>query len=199
MAQWQSDPKWNDLESINGGFNFNSFLDISASDFNKLVENMQFLYKNRNKGGINMDEIYPVGSIYMTLDPTFNPAEHFSGAWSRLKDRFLLGAGEYSDEHGSKGGEATHKLTTNEMPAHNHEQTTTSEAGGWSFPQISLLGNSTYGNDLISDSGFVSDTGTKTSELSIKGRYVITKNSGGGAEHNNMPPYLAVYMWQRTA
>ena len=65
--------------------------------------------------------IYPVGSIYLSVNSA-NPQTLFGGTWEQLKDRFLLGAGDgYSA--GSVGGEATHKLTTNEMPSHKHDNT----------------------------------------------------------------------------
>lgn len=101
---------------------------------------------------INFDKIYPVGSIYMSVN-SINPSELFGGTWEQLKDRFLLGAGDtYSA--GSTAGEAAHTLTVDEIPTHTH----------------------TY-------------------------RYTNppTSNTGGGQAHNNMPPYLVVYMWQRTA
>lgn len=121
---------------------------------------------------INFDKIYPVGSIYMSVN-SINPSELFGGTWEQLKDRFLLGAGDtYSA--GSTAGEAAHTLTVDEIPAHNH----------------------TY-RDYI-DSGRTGDFYLGTAYAYD---YVNTETSsiGGGQAHNNMPPYLVVYMWQRTA
>lgn len=188
MAEWNSNPQWNDLESINGGFNFNSFLDISASDFNKLVENMQYLYKNSGKGEFNMDKIYPKGSIYMTLDPTFNPAEHFGGAWSRLKDRFLLGAGEYSDEHGSEGGTTSHSHSASNMRALFGSDSSSTLKFHFKATEV---GSSWTPNKMINVSS------SATSDISL--RYTGIEVDGNTASVNHMPPYLAVYMWQRTA
>lgn len=64
------------------------------------------------------DLIYPVGSIYMNVNST-SPATLFGGTWEQLKDRFLLGAGD-SYAAGDTGGSASHTLTTDEMPSHNH-------------------------------------------------------------------------------
>lgn len=60
------------------------------------------------------DLIYPVGSVYISVNNT-NPAVLFGGTWVQIKDRFLLGAGTtYSN--GTTGGEASHTLTTGELP-----------------------------------------------------------------------------------
>lgn len=120
---------------------------------------------------INIDFIYPVGSIYMSANAK-NPGVLFGGTWTQLKDRFLLGAGNtYSA--GATGGSATHTLTIDEMPSHNHglknDKTGGSGSAKW-----------------VVNSSASSGTG------------VIT-NTGGNQAHNNMPPYLVVYMWKRTA
>ena len=54
------------------------------------------------RGVIGM--IYPVGSIYMSVNAT-SPASLFGGTWEQLKDRFLLAAGD-TYAAGSTGGEA---------------------------------------------------------------------------------------------
>ena len=68
---------------------------------------------------LNIDQVYPVGSIYMSTTNT-NPSIIFGGTWEQIKDRFLLSAGD-TYEAGSMGGEANHTLTINEMPSHSHE------------------------------------------------------------------------------
>lgn len=118
---------------------------------------------------------YPVGSIYMSVNST-SPATLFGGTWVQLKDRFLLGAGDtYSN--GGTGGEATHTLTVDEIPAHTHPVTLRVK---W----INGTGNIQSAND----NSFWRDTQTGS-----------TDSAGGGQAHNNMPPYLVVYMWKRTA
>lgn len=121
---------------------------------------------------------YPVGAIYISTADA-SPASLFGGTWERLKDRFLLAAGD-TYAAGATGGEAEHTLTVNEMPQHNHdfhasynEIATGSETGG----KILAGGDS---NQWIWN-------------------FAQVNNSGGNAPHNNMPPYLAVYMWVRTA
>lgn len=131
-----------------------------------------------NIGSITFDDIYPVGSIYMSVNST-NPRTLFGGTWTQLKDRFLLGAGS-TYTNGSTGGEASHTLTVNEMPSHSHPQYVTVSSGG------SLSANCDYDS-------YSSGNARKSAQN------VSTGTTGGGNSHNNMPPYLVVYMWQRTS
>lgn len=115
---------------------------------------------------------YPVGSIYISTVST-SPASLFGGTWEQLKDRFLLGAGDtYSA--GSTGGEAAHTLTISEMPSHQHD---------WQSHYTAKGGTTQYSTNW-------------TSQAATTGN---TTHTGGGEAHNNMPPYLAVYMWKRVA
>ena len=123
---------------------------------------------------------YPVGAIYIATVST-SPASLFGGTWEQLKDRFLLGAGDtYSA--GSSGGEAAHALTVNEMPPHQHPMYADAE-----FSAYNTGNNNAWKQALIN----ASDPTTLD--------YMRTGSSGGGWAHNNMPPYLAVYMWKRVA
>ena len=78
---------------------------------------------NFMSASLTVNDIYPVGSIYMSVNGT-DPARLFGGAWERIKERFLLGAGD-THTAGSTGGEFEHKLTINEMPSHKHEAVST--------------------------------------------------------------------------
>lgn len=127
---------------------------------------------------INTDLIYPIGAIYLSVSAT-NPATLFGGKWEQIKDKFLLAAGDtYSN--GSTGGEANHILTIEEMPSHKHQIKTNNDdwnnsAGGGNYGTTHDGANSWYNTNWY------------------------TENSGGNAAHNNMPPYLTVYMWKRVA
>ena len=120
-------------------------------------------------------DAYPVGSLYMSVN-SISPAVLFGGTWERLKDRFLLGAGD-TYTAGDTGGEATHTLTVAEMPAHTHKS-----QGFWQTPDSG-------GHNAIART-MISTDPTDTNSL---------QNTGGDQPHNNMPPYLVVYMWKRTA
>ena len=128
---------------------------------------------NVSKANI-LQSVYPVGSIYMSTAST-SPAELFGGTWERIKDRFLLAVGD-TYTAGSTGGEAQHTLTVNEIPSHSH---TIPAQNKWLSPDGS-------GEDM--NYSVVSNINTQASGL-----------TGGGQAHNNMPPYLAVYIWKRVA
>lgn len=123
--------------------------------------------------------VYPVGAIYMSTVAT-NPKTLFGfGTWEQIKDTFLLAAGStYSA--GSTGGEATHTLTISEMPYHQHQMVNGNNGGydysGWTKSTI-VLSDATK--------GWAGNANTSY--------------AGESASHNNMPPYLAVYVWKRTA
>lgn len=127
-------------------------------------------------GGVDLSAVYPVGSIYLSMLKT-NPATLFGfGTWERIKDKFLLSAGD-TYAAGSEGGEAEHTLTVDEMPAHRH---------GLGFNDFGPGSGTT---SLVRPTMYNYTNTDATGTLSV----------GGSQPHNNMPPYLAVYMWQRTA
>ena len=122
-----------------------------------------------------IDTIYPLGSIYITTSNTA-PMSLFPGTyWLPIYDRFLLGGGS-GYKAGSTGGEATHTLTKNEMPNHRHII--------W-FPND--------GGEQSAEIGYPAAGSKKTYYAEAS----KTADAGGGAAHNNMPPYLAVYIWKR--
>lgn len=129
-----------------------------------------------------VDLIYPVGAIYMSVNAT-NPKELFGGTWEQIKGRFLLGMSS-SYPAGSTGGEATHTLTASEMPSHNHAMAYGPDSSGGStgFSYGIAAGSAT---NSAGGKGYMSNLGTFS--------------AGGSQPHNNMPPYLAVYIWKRTA
>lgn len=135
---------------------------------------------------------YPVGAIYLSVTDV-DPAALFGGTWERISQgRFLIGAGanaanttDYWGSYaagaenfpsGEMGGEVTHTLTVDEMPSHTHpERPELSNTKAWG-----LTGTGEGANAVV-------DQGTTTSA------------TGGGKAHNNMPPYLVVYMWKRVS
>ena len=127
--------------------------------------------------------VYPIGAIYLSLNNT-NPGTLFGGTWEQLKDRFLLGAGD-SYSVGSTGGAATHTLTVNEMPNHRHIG-------------IGIDGVYVFGWDKGNFTGTNWMTQLNQNDKNIADR-VQTGYTGGSQAHNNMPPYLTVYMWKRVS
>ena len=134
--------------------------------------------------GATVLDMYPVGSIYQTTSSTFNPQTAWGGTWERIKDRFLLAAGD-TYTGGSTGGEATHKLTTQDMPSHAHTMYVNNDGSSSSWSPAS-------GTYLVKPDCVTTSTKNNGGALAQNG-------AGLGQAHNNMPPYLAVYIWKRTA
>lgn len=133
--------------------------------------------------GVDPLSIYPVGSIYMSA-VNADPALLFGGVWTQIKDCFLLAAGS-TYAGGSTGGEASVTLTADQMPEHEH----------------SLIRPKWYSKDTNaqnSSSGAIYGT-TATTTPAYFSEASEMQPAGGGQAHNNMPPYLAVYVWQRVS
>lgn len=121
---------------------------------------------------------YPVGSYYISANAT-SPASLFGGTWHRIESRFLWAA-PASSTLGATGGEQTHTLTANEMPSHTHN-IEYAASGGYKSGKMSIPGYAAADN--------VATYGSINSVVA----------TGGGAAHNNMPPYVNVAIWRREA
>lgn len=129
-----------------------------------------------------IDIVYPVGSIYMSVNAA-DPSTLFSGtSWEKLEGRFLLGSNS-TYKPGSTGGEATHTLTYNEMPKHTHPMYSYNPGGDGTWTPD----EGAYLVDSVTD-----NKNTWWARLAMG-------YAGGDAAHNNMPPYLVVNMWKRTS
>ena len=141
---------------------------------------------------------YPVGSIYMSVAAT-NPGTLFGGTWQRIYGKFLFAADD-NIQAGQVGGEAQHSLTEGELPKLRGGIMTGS---GENLPDTNGYGVFRSANGICStttprhngqpmqDAWSSFPTGEAYAGLDI--------TFGGGQAHNNMPPYLSVYVWQRTA
>jgi hypothetical protein len=121
--------------------------------------------------------LYPVGSIYSNVAVATNPATLLGfGTWTAFgAGRVMVGLDgddEDFDTVGETGGAKTHTLTTSEMPAHTHTY-------------VEDYSTNAYGPNAT---GIIKD-GTRSKN---------TGSTGGGTAHNNLQPYITVYMWQRT-
>lgn len=126
-----------------------------------------------NLGGCSLLDCYPVGSIYFGYSQD-SPAALFGGEWTRISGRFLFGA-TASETIGDTGGAKTVKLTLSQIPSHTHVVKGTS----------------------ATKSG--STTCAETWADKSNNRNVTSNAAGGSSSHENMPPYMLVSIWRRTA
>lgn len=148
-------------------------LDDKIAEIETLHNNLALLVVSIQETMLHYSDIFPVGSIYISVNST-DPGTMFGGTWERIMDTFLLASG--SDyEAGSTGGEASVTLTTSQLPPHNHTVKAST-------------------NSPIKDG---SGSNKWPFVYSASGTLAATNNTGGGEAHNNMPPYLAVYVWKR--
>lgn len=122
--------------------------------------------------------VYPVGSIYTNATDDTNPGTLLGvGTWEAFgQGRVMVGkasSGTFATA-GATGGAETHTLTVNEMPSHNHD------IGGY--------GPTIGGEQYYMFTKTVENYGLKS-----------TQARGGGAPHNNLQPYIVVYMWKRVS
>ncbi len=121
-----------------------------------------------------LDNVYPVGSIYMSVNST-NPTNLFGGTWEQIQGKFLFGMNS-SYPAGSTGGEITHKLTNAEMPVHNHD--------GLYYSYIATENSVTLNSGSASyhvpwgSSDYTGDYGAGTGKAEL-----VTGEAGGGAAH----------------
>lgn len=148
-----------------------------------------------------LDAVYPVGSIYMSVNST-SPEELFGGTWAQIQDKFLLAAGTHAA--GSTGGAEEVTLTKEQsgLPAHAHGMTQPK------IPNHSHSMKNIWSDSAGSGEAYMFSTRkpmTRYTEWDGGGGScyggAVQENSGADAEsaHNNMPPYLTVYVWKRTA
>ena len=163
---------------------------MTTADVESLIEN-------------RLGTIYPVGSIYMSVNSA-DPSTLFGGTWEQLKDQFLLGAGD-TYAAGTTGGSASMQAHTHSIPSLSG---TANNSGNHNH--VTSRRTSTYG------SGMQANWRCITAPGSANGDYNQVSNTENGGEHThsvttnantsgtagvgngeNMPPYLAVYMWKR--
>ena len=160
------------------------------------------------------EKIYPVGAIFISTSST-SPETLFGGKWEQIKDKVLLSAGN-TYTAASTGGSATTILSVSNIPSHNHTYTKANSVNSHTLtvdeiPSHShILGTSSFvvsqwngsgtcvggsnANDSIWNAG-----GGKGHNHGLSTSSVNTGSTGSTTAFSNMPPYLAVYIWKRTA
>lgn len=204
---------------------FDSLGLLTISKFNSLID---YLKTNVVNELIDIDTVYPVGSIYMSINST-NPTSLFGGTWTQIQDRFLLACGS-NYGNGATGGSADATLPSHNHSAtgyttlsgsHKHTITSTAEESGTHVHETAYrvvyaqngsgvaIRSGPFGTGVsdVTSINVKSDgahTHTITSTESNAGNHnhsvILTiENAGSDATGKNMPPYLAVYVWKRIA
>jgi hypothetical protein len=131
-----------------------------------------------------INRLYPVGTIYLTIDTAFDPNSRFVGVWTKTGEgKVPIGAGTFTPVDDSsrtfvvgetQNGKYSHTLIENEMPSHNHYMGSNTTAGTTTqAPSLS------------------------TSNNSVTNNAVYTASTGGGSPHNNVQPYFVIIFWKR--
>jgi hypothetical protein len=153
-----------------------------------------------------IDLIYPVGSPYISFNST-DPSTLFGGTWEQIKDRFLLAAGD-TYAAGAEGGsaDAVNVSHTHTQASHDHSP---SGGSGYGFAIYKASGG--VGRVKVSTSSgtrytFAGKSGAADADSSGLLWYKKTSDAtpainstGEDGTGKNMPPYLTVYVWKRTA
>ena len=147
----------------------------------KISDDLKEVIKN-----IVRDIYYPTGKMYITMGNE-DPNETIGGTWELTASGKVLVGVDPSDVDfntvGKTGGEKKHQLKIEEMPSHNHL----------------LCGSPADSTDWIDGVQRVKyDVNKKTASNT----YTLAQpvfDTGGSQAHNNVQPYVAVYMWKRIA
>ena len=181
--------RWNGIVVEDGALDPNSIpiVDMTGTETEQEVPiNAQTIDGLTYKQIIELE--HGIGSVYFTLNAADDPNNKWNWmTWELVTDKFLLGAGNLY-EGGTEGGEAEVTLTDPAQNApHAHDVFPYIQTGGSSYGlnQELLIANASGTILTTSDSGAI-----------YMGR---ARTSGGGAAHNNMPPYLSIFMWTRVS
>ena len=187
----------------------NTQIDTTGIQTKDLVVSGDLYYRGTIVNPIDLNEVYPVGSIYMSVN-NVDPGTLFGGTWEQIQDTFLLAAGS-NYVGGDTGGKASY--IADDMPKHSHTRGTMNIVGEWSINDDS--GNAgldapNSGSGAISaknGTGYGS-SGTGSGSWNVTKGFTFnaangwsgsTSESGTNDSATIMPPYLVVYMWKRTA
>lgn len=213
-----SDGTWRDFGQTFVSQSFAEEAYVTNEALENAIKELKKYVGTQSPGGVTLDSVYPVGSIYISVNDNFDPNKVFPGTWVSFgKGRTLVGVDTSDPEFQSSedtGGEKTHVLTVDELPEHNHDVTVENKeltGGVWNFVGQNAKfgpGNSTSG--VFSKGGdgtcfYPSSTGKAVGVndgfmLNATHDHTATSgNTGSGTAHNNMMPYITVRMWKRTA
>lgn len=168
-----------------------------------------------------LNAVYPVDSIYISVNPA-NPSTLFGGTWIAWgSGKVPVGVSANDSDFGTvekTGGEKKHRLTTDEMPSHQHigqyryTRTYTDHAQKPIDPPSQAL-EVNQGTrevevqykvikDNVSTTTYYTSGSGPTNDIfyseTVRSTYGVA-DDGGDIPHNNLQPYITCYMWKRTA
>lgn len=204
----QNNETINDITFEYGKANKTEIKDIRtmSASVEEISNNIKYIDK-KISDLLNM--FYPVGSVYETMDSSFDPNKKWGGTWERIKGRVLVGVDENDDDFKTAnkvGGEKTHKLSVSEMPSHSHSASEKSLKGGvnnisgqdktWGLTSSGIFSNWGDTNGFYSTSNRTTTNYKDGFYLDATHTHTIG-NTGGGNVHNNLQPYVTCFIWKR--
>jgi hypothetical protein len=165
----------------------------NAGKEKSLVNAEWVLKKLDDVSGNILKQIYPVGSIFMSIN-NVNPSTWITGTtWAVWgSGRVPVGVDTSQNEFNTvekTGGEKNHTLTIDEIPSHDHSITDPGHSHSLSGSNLDKEGRAVLWTDPVDmNQGSVS---VSTTGISIN-------NTGEGKSHNNIQPYITCYMFKRT-
>lgn len=162
----------------------------------------------KNKAGNNvplasalLDMVYPVGSIYMSVN-NVSPQSFLGGTWvawgaGRVPVSVANGDSDFGTVE-KTGGEKLHKLTESEMPRHIHAASSKTGSGRRSAP-VSNDGVMFVRDGAIEATQYFQVDTQSPPYGNFLSLNVTVSASGNDEPHNNLQPYITCYMWKRTA
>lgn len=177
----QNNETINDITFEYGKANKTEIKDIRTinASVEEISNNIKYIDK-KISDLLNM--FYPVGSVYETMESSFDPNKKWGGTWERIKGRVLVGVDENDSDFNTAektGGEKTHTLVVSELPQHTHAN------------------YAKRTNITINNSGNTHVTCHSSNSGATVGRNI--GSTGEGVAHNNLQPYITCYIWKRTA